>query len=57
MPLIAALSRQRHMDLSEFEANLIYTKSSGQPGYPVCPIERPCLTSLPLLPAKYNNNE
>ena len=57
MPLIAALSRQRHMDLSEFEANLIYTKSSGQPGYPVCHIERPCLTSLPLLPAKYNNNE
>jgi hypothetical protein len=41
MPLIPALKRQRQVDLSKFEASLVYKASPGQPG--LCYTKRPCL--------------
>jgi hypothetical protein len=42
IPLISPLRRrQRQADLSEFEANLVYKASLGQPG--LCYREKPCL--------------
>jgi hypothetical protein len=32
MPLISALSRQRHVDICEFKASLIYKRAPEQPG-------------------------
>ena len=39
MPLISALRRQRHMDLYEFEASLVYKEFRDSKGY----TEKPCL--------------
>jgi hypothetical protein len=50
MPLVPAPRRQRHVDLCEFKASLVYKASPGQPGF--CYTGESCVEGVGRNPSK-----